>query len=98
MTGTHSGARWLRKYVRVFSGVDHAKERGPIAEGQVIAYIDGPSIIVRDAEGRDTAWPITLPMDVQHEHQWQDVTRFADTKQHEVCTLPDCGEQRWVER
>ena len=34
-----------------------------MAEGQVIAYINGPSVIVRDSNGNDTAWPISLPIE-----------------------------------
>lgn len=54
---------WLSKNVRVYAGWDHDKRFTPMAEGEVVAVITGPSVIVRDANGHDQAWPITLPIE-----------------------------------
>lgn len=58
-----NGAQWLQKRVRVFAGYDWRKEHHPMIEGEVIGYIDGPSIIVRTADGSQSAWPVSLPME-----------------------------------
>jgi len=58
-----SGKDWLGKQLRIFAGYDRAKQYSPMAEGEVIAYIDGPSVIVRNADGTTDAWPISLPME-----------------------------------
>jgi hypothetical protein len=54
---------WLGKRVRVFAAYDHARQHAPRIEGEVIYYIDGPSIGVRTADGRVEACPITCPID-----------------------------------
>lgn len=58
-----NGTQWLRKRVRVYSGTDRAKGYRPMAEGEVIGYIDGPSIIVQADDGHQSAWPVSLPID-----------------------------------
>lgn len=58
-----SGAQWLRKRVRVFAAWDSRKQHRPMAEGEVIGYIEGPSVIVRTADGRQEAWPVSLPIE-----------------------------------
>jgi hypothetical protein len=57
------GAGWLGKRVRVFAGWDHQKQYSPMVEGEIVGYIDGPSVIVRDAAGHENAWPVSLPME-----------------------------------
>ena len=57
-----NGKEWLGKQVRVHSGPDRAKEHAPLVEGEVVYYIDGPSIGVRAADGTVTAWPVSLPI------------------------------------
>lgn len=59
-----TGAEWLRKQVRVFAAYDRQKQHPPMTEGEVIGYIDGPSIIVRTADGKQEAWPVSLPIEV----------------------------------
>ncbi len=59
------GRYWLGKRVRVFAGWDLRKEHYVMAEGEVIGYIDGPSVIVREADGSQVAWPVSLPIDVE---------------------------------
>ena len=58
------GRRWLGKRVRVFAAYDWRKQQEPMAEGEVVYYIDGPSIGVRSPDGRIEAWPVSLPIEV----------------------------------
>lgn len=58
-----NGRDWLGKRVRVFAGWDRSKSGPPMVEGEVIYYIDGPSIGVRAADDTVTAWPISLPIE-----------------------------------
>lgn len=64
---TPYGRNWLRKRVRVYAGCDPRKQYAPMVEGEVIGYIDGPSIVVRDADGHQSTWPISLPIDAEDE-------------------------------
>lgn len=57
------GKQLLGKQVRVHFGFDRNREHSPIAEGEVVYYIDGPSIGVRAADGSVQAWPMSLPID-----------------------------------
>ena len=59
----HPGKQWLGKGVRIHAAYDWRKEHNPIAKGEVIAYIDSPSIVIRSENGALTTWPITLPLD-----------------------------------
>lgn len=56
-------ADWLGKPVRVFAAYDWRKQHSPMAEGEVVFYIDGPSIGVRGADGNVATWPVSLPID-----------------------------------
>jgi len=58
-----SGREWVGKRVRVFAGWDRQKQYPTMTEGEVIYFIDGPSIGVRDAAGHVQAWPVTLPIE-----------------------------------
>lgn len=58
-----NGRNWLGKRVRVFPGHDDRKQYAPMAEGEVIGYIDGPSVIVRQVDGSTDAWPVSLPIE-----------------------------------
>lgn len=53
--------RWLRKRVRVGAG---CAPEVTLAEGVVLAYSGAPTIMVRDEQGRDSHWMVTLPIDV----------------------------------
>lgn len=59
-----TGKDWLGKRVRVHSGPDWRMEHTPLAEGEVVYCIDGPSIGVREDDGNIKAWPVALPIDV----------------------------------
>lgn len=63
MTTTEHVTDWLRKNVHVYAGWDRDRKFEPMASGEVVAVITGPSVIVRDANGRDKAWPVTLPIE-----------------------------------
>lgn len=55
--------KWLGRQVRVFAGWDWRKQSRPMAEGEIVYYISGPSIGVRDADGNVQVWPLSLPID-----------------------------------
>lgn len=57
------GADSIGKFVRIFAGWDHGKRFDPMTEGEIIAYIDSPSVVVRDRAGRTQAYPVTLPVE-----------------------------------
>lgn len=51
--------------VRVRSGGFFGATEPPVmAEGEVIGYVDQPTIILRHADGTQSSWPITLPIEV----------------------------------
>lgn len=56
-------ADWLSKNVRVYAGWDRDRKFSPMTEGEVIAVITSPSLVVRDKHGHTQAWPVTLPIE-----------------------------------
>lgn len=52
----------LGHHVRVFAGAVGLQDQ-IMAEGKVIAFIDGPAIIVEDGYGKQGTWPISLPIE-----------------------------------
>lgn len=91
----HSVRDWLGKGVHVYAGYDWRKQHGPIARGEVIAVIDGPSVIVRDASGQTNAWPLSLPIDAMCSCGHS--AELHPNEDEPACTDESCGCHWWFD-
>lgn len=90
----HPGDEWIEQRVRVWPAWDRARATMPMAEGVVYAYADGPTVLLRDDEGRDSAWLLSLPIDRLGKAPIPDAARplspewRVEVRQHEADWIP----------
>lgn len=52
-----------RARVRIFSGTPGHRDHA-MAEGEVIGYVEAPTLLIRHDDGTQSSWPVTLPREV----------------------------------
>lgn len=64
---SEAAREWLGRRVRVWPAFDPKGMTMPLAEGVVVGYAAAPTILVRSADGSQSDWQVTLPIDVLEE-------------------------------